>query len=340
MASPSSSVFRKRFVLNGPLKRWFPGHMVQGMKLMQQKMQHMDCVIEVHDARIPMSGRNPLLSEGLARARPHILLLNKKDLTDKTYSQTVEERLQNQGIDKIIWTKLNSAKAYESGFDLVLPAVMQAVRKSDRYNRSDRPEINVMVMGIPNVGKSCLINRMRTLCRRKGGQPAAVGATAGVTRTVMERIKVSTDPLVYVLDTPGILEPGFKNIDSYMRLALCSSMSDEVIGRQNIADYALFWLNRNQNYEYLSYFDLGVEPSDCIQEVLFKIAVKYNYILKYKDLAINKTVPRPDLLAAAGVFVKAFRDGAFGKVMLDGDILRRGTCYLTNTELPFVTDIK
>lgn len=335
----ASTAFRTRFRPDVPIMRWFPGHMVQGMRLMQKKLQNMDCVVEVHDARIPLSGRNPALWENFARARPHILLLNKKDLANGQFNEDVEASLRNQGIDEIIWTNLVAQQAYESGFKKVLPAVMKAVTNTDRYHRSDRPEVNVMVIGVPNVGKSCLINKVRSEFRKKG-RPAAVGASAGVTRAVQERIKWSADPLVYVLDTPGILEPRFKDVDSYMRLALCSSMSDETVGVQVIADYGLFWLNRNKVFDYLSYFDIGTEPTDRIEELLFRIAMKREMMIKYKNLVTKSMEKRPDLLGAASVFLKAFRTGAFGKVMLDMDRLKsRRFCVANGEALPFSVDL-
>lgn len=336
----ASSNFRKAFVLKAPLKKWFPGHMISGMRRMQNKLTEMDCLIEVHDARIPLSGRNPSLRETLLGAKPHILLLNKKDLVDDSFNEIVVSKLQHQGIDKTIYSNLLAERQGNSGFNQVLPTILDVVRRTDRYNRSDKPEINVMVIGIPNVGKSCLINKVRALYRSGKKAPAQVGGIAGVTRSVMERIKLSVDPLVYILDTPGILEPKVSNVEQYMKLALCSSLCDQVIGIEAIADYALFWLNKHRNFEYIKYFDLECDPSDCIEEILYRIAVKKSLLLKYKDLKERKVLNRPNLEAAASVFVKAFRIGEFGKVMLDTDLLKKKSVITSNDITPFAVDLK
>ena len=177
-----------------------------------------------------------------------------------------------------------------------------------------------MVTGIPNVGKSCLINRLRQNIMRKTGDPAAVGASAGVTRHV-QKVKIYESPKVYILDTPGILEPKVKNVEQYMKLALISCLKDEVIGIQTIADYALYWMNKNREEKYVKYFNLE-NPSDSIIEVLLQICTRKRLTQIYSDPVTRKQLPRPNLEAAAGVFVKAFRTGCFGKFVLDIDVLK------------------
>lgn len=97
------------------------------------------------------------------------------------------------------------------------------VKESNRLHRQDKEETNLLIVGIPNVGKSSLINTMRTAFTGKGGKPAAVASTPGFTRTVMEKIKISDNPKVYLYDTPGVLEPSIKEkgLETYLRCALC-----------------------------------------------------------------------------------------------------------------------
>ena len=313
--------FRSRFVLNTPLEKWFPGHMISGMREMQKRLSQVDCVIEVHDARIPLSGRNREFSEGMGVIKPHLLLLNKKDLADRRYDDAVQEALKSKGVNKVLWTNLSGkCTLKESNFESVLPSIIKLVTNSDRYNRADSTDITAMVTGIPNVGKSCLINRLRQNIMRKTGDPAAVGASAGVTRHV-QKVKVYESPKVYILDTPGILEPKVKNVEQYMKLALISCLKDEVIGIQAIADYALYWMNKNREEKYVKYFNLE-NPSDSIIEVLLQICTRKRLTQSYSDPVTRKQLPRPNLEAAAGVFVKAFRTGCFGRFVLDIDVLK------------------
>jgi len=103
-----------------------------------------------------------------------------------------------------------------------LPTIIDLIRKSDRFNREDFAGFNSMILGIPNVGKSTVINKLRNICLGVGGKATSTGAIAGVTRSVMERIKINANPPVYLYDTPGVLEPKLdKGLEATMRCALC-----------------------------------------------------------------------------------------------------------------------
>lgn len=146
---------------------------------------------------------------------------------------------------------------------------------------SDDSSYNLLVMGIPNVGKSTVINRLRNIYLNKPGKATKIGPTAGVTRAVLEKIKICDHPRkLYLYDSPGILEPSFKtkddneNYDAFFKCAAVGCMSDKVIGNELIADYILYWLNKNEKYQYMDYFGL-TSPSDNISEVLAHGAIKY-----------------------------------------------------------------
>jgi len=315
--------FRTKFLLKETLAKWFPGHMVKGMNILQKKLKHIDCILEVHDARIPLTGRNPEFRKHFTVAKPHILILNKVDLSDTSRKGEVDRHLQGQGINQVIYSNLKSGNPTESQYDKILTGIIKHVMLSDRYNRTDAPDINVAVIGIPNVGKSTLINRLRS-SSLKGvkGAPAKVGASAGVTRAVMEKIRICDQPRVYIYDTPGILEPraNVKDVEAYMKIGLVSCLSDDVVGTPNIADYALFWLNKHGIFSYVDYFGLK-EPSDSISDVLVQIAIKRNFIFQIKDLQTRKMIRRPNIQSAADAFLKSFRQGHLGRFLLDDDLL-------------------
>ena len=196
------------------------------MRQINKKLHRYDCIVEVHDARVPFTGRNTKFHRQLAELRPHILILNKVDLCDQSLNDAVVEKItKKERIEKVIYTNLRTSLQLDKDF---LPHIMRMIRKSERFQRTDRNEINLMVTGIPNVGKSTFINQISNLYTPGKGVVARKGAMPGVTRTVQERIKVSTNPLIYILDTPGILEPKFEDpVEDPLRLAACGEFHNK-----------------------------------------------------------------------------------------------------------------
>ncbi|XP_063231239.1 mitochondrial GTPase 1 [Bacillus rossius redtenbacheri] len=295
---------------------WFPGHMGKGMKQMQQQLKSVDCVIEVHDARIPASGRNPNFKHTVLGLKPHIVVLNKKDLIPEEVVPQVEKMFLQNGISNLLFTNCKSHMC--SGVKKVIPLATKLISSSQRYNRSEQKEFCMMVIGVPNVGKSSLINALRNRHLHKSNA-AHVGAVAGVTRSVQTRIKVGHQPLFYLLDTPGVLTPSVTDVESGMRLALCSCLPDHLVGEEMIADYLLYMLNREQNFTYVEY--LGLEqPTDVISQALVSLAQKLGRTQKIRSMEGGYAV-RYDLKSAAQNFVRAFRTGELGPMFLDRDKL-------------------
>lgn len=311
--------FRQSFkVVDKALLRWFPGHMGKGMKQMQQKLKSVDCIIEVHDARIPLSGRNPNFKYSISGLKPHILVLNKMDLADLSYKKIVEDKIrcEQNNISNIIYT--NCKDSLCPGVKKIVPVAMNLIKTSNRFNREANVDYRIMVIGVPNVGKSSLINSIRnTVLGRKSA--AHVGAVAGITRAVQNQIKVSHDPLIYVLDTPGVSSPIIKNVETGLKLALCATLQDHLVGEEIIADYLLYWFNKNKKFDYVSYLNCD-EPTDDVRIALAKAAIHRQASIKYKNFD-GAYIYRPDLQGMARNFLNAFRTGVFGKVLLDNDLL-------------------
>ncbi|KAJ8977962.1 hypothetical protein NQ317_008154 [Molorchus minor] len=309
--------FRSSFkVIDKDLLRWFPGHMGRGLKQMQQKLRSVDCIIEVHDARIPISGRNTDFQYTVSGIKPHILVLNKMDLISRKFINPVKDVLRKQ-YKNIIFTNCKNQKC--DGVRRIFPLAQELINKSDRYNRANEADYNIMIIGVPNVGKSSLVNALRVKHLGKGNA-SHVGAAPGITRSVLNKIKMCENPLFYMLDTPGILAPNVGNIEAGLKLALCATIEDHLVGEKIITDYLLYWLNKHQHFEYVSYFKLE-KPNDNILEVLSHISKMYNKTLKIRD-HLNQYVIKPDLDLAAKIMLRAFRDGSLGKIMLDEDVLR------------------
>lgn len=183
-------MMRKAFnVTNHEAINWFPGHMAKGLDQMQRKLKSVDCVIEVHDARIPLSGRNPLFENrlGLSTLKPHILVMNKMDLADPKQSKSVKQHYEKEGVKELIFT--NCKRPDSPGVKSIIRKLARVIKESERYHRSEETTYNALVIGIPNVGKSSLINALRSKHLRRS-KATRVGAQPGITQSVLEKIKV------------------------------------------------------------------------------------------------------------------------------------------------------
>ncbi|KAM8851928.1 mitochondrial ribosome-associated GTPase 1 [Synchiropus picturatus] len=293
---------------------WFPGHMAKGLKQMRASLKSVDCVIEIHDARIPFSGRNPVFQETL-NVKPHILILNKMDLADLSGKQKILKNLQRNGVKNVIFT--DCLKQRDENITKVVPMVLQVIENSMRFNRSETFDYCLMVIGVPNVGKSSFINSLRRT-NLKRGRASRVGAEPGITRAVLTKIQVCERPIIHLLDTPGVLPPKIESVETGMKLALCGTILDHLVGEDIIADYLLFSLNRLEQFGYVEKYNLE-EPSDNIQHVLKRIAVKLKKTQRVKAITGvgDITITVPNYTAAAYDFIRAFRRGELGQVMLD-----------------------
>uniref|UniRef100_A0A8B9GJ62 Mitochondrial ribosome associated GTPase 1 n=1 Tax=Amazona collaria TaxID=241587 RepID=A0A8B9GJ62_9PSIT len=193
---------------------------------MRASLRRADCLIEVHDAltvlnnaHIPLSGRNPILQEVLG-IRPHILVLNKMDLADPSRQPTVLERLKQQRCSHVVFTDCK----HDVNVKKIVPLVAKLVDNSPRYHRAESTEYSILVIGVPNVGKSSLINSLRRLHLKKG-KATPVGGDPGVTKAVLTRIQVCEKPLMYLVDTPGVLAPKLGDVETGMKLAVCGEVA-------------------------------------------------------------------------------------------------------------------
>uniref|UniRef100_A0A8C5V322 Mitochondrial GTPase 1 n=1 Tax=Microcebus murinus TaxID=30608 RepID=A0A8C5V322_MICMU len=259
--------WRENFSVHGrDVARWFPGHMAKGLKKMQSSLKLVDCIIEVHDARIPLSGRNPLFQDTLG-LKPHLLVLNKMDLADLTEQQKILQHLEGEGLKNVIFT--NCVK--DENVKQVIPVVTELIGNSCRYHRGE----------------------------------------------------VSERPLIFLLDTPGVLAPRIESVETGLKLALCGTVLDHLVGEETMADYLLYTLNRHRLFGYVQHYGLGA-PCDDIERVLKSVAVKLGKMQKVKVLTGtgDVNVIRPNYPEAARDFLRTFRRGQLGPVMLDLDVLR------------------
>ncbi|NXR30026.1 MTG1 GTPase, partial [Zosterops hypoxanthus] len=299
---------RERFDFGGrDVASWFPRHMAKGLRQMRLALRRADCLVE--RSHIPLSGRNPALQEALG-IRPHVLVMNKMDLADPR-RQPVSAGAGPGGGQR--WCHRQPCPCSLQ----VVPMVASLVAKGPRYHRAESSEHNILVIGVPNVGKSSLINSLRRLHLKKG-KATAVGGEPGVTKAVLSRIQVCEKPLMYLVDTPGVLPPRLGDVEMGMKLALCGAIRDHLVGEDVMADYLLYTLNKQQQFGYVQRYRLG-QPCDHIEALLKHVALTQGRTQRVKVLTgtgnVNMTML--NYPAAAYEFLRDFRAGRLGRVTLD-----------------------
>ncbi|KAK8822567.1 hypothetical protein WA577_005727 [Blastocystis sp. JDR] len=231
--------FRDSFIFTSDIV-WFPGHMTKALNTVKKLCHNVDMMVEVRDARIPISSVNQEIEKSL-RNKPRLILLHRCDLITKQ-QQLAELRYFQQRNERVLLTSVKTG----TNMNAIIPSLL-AVRQS----RFTSVGSYFAVMGIPNVGKSSIIRSIQksTTSFRKNSSPN-VGAIPGVTKRVAST-KVHVQPDVYMIDTPGIFLPEVKDPEVGMKLALCGSVKDSIVGEDEIADYLLFTLNHKGNFSYV-----------------------------------------------------------------------------------------
>ena len=201
---------------------WYPGHMAKAKREMERMIKVSDVAVEIVDARAPLSTRNPDLDKMLG-AKPRVIILNKEDLADNNLTRAWQQYFSDRG-----WNAVSFCAKKQGGREKLLHAIQRAAQPLiDRWAQKGANKIvRVMVSGIPNVGKSSIINCL------SGGQRAKTGATPGVTRG---KQWVRLSPTLELLDTPGILWPKLEHEQGAKRLAFLNAIRDEVLEQEEIA---------------------------------------------------------------------------------------------------------
>ncbi|MDF2568209.1 MAG: ribosome biosis GTP-binding protein YlqF [Oscillospiraceae bacterium] len=210
--------------------QWFPGHMAKTRRLIKESLPQVDIIVEITDSRIPKSSRNPELDKWVEN-KPRIIVLNKCDAADNRITNEWIEYYKSQGIGALA-TDCKSGKGVKSFLPLVRSVLSELIERRKRKGMVGRP-IRMMIVGIPNVGKSSFINRMANSKRAK------VEDRPGVTRG---RQWVSIDRDMDLLDMPGVLWPKFDDQSVGEKLAFTGAIKDDVIDIELLAMRLLWWL--------------------------------------------------------------------------------------------------
>lgn len=274
--------------------QWYPGHMTKARRMMEENIKLIDLVIEVVDARIPMSSRNPDI-DNLAKNKARLILLNKSDLSDERLNAAWIEYFKSQGFFVL---KINSRTG--AGIKQINATVAESCKEKIERDKKkgimNRP-VRAMVVGIPNVGKSTFINSYAgKACAKTGNKP---GVTKG-------KQWVRLNKNIELLDTPGILWPKFDNQEVGKRLAMIGSMNDEVIHLDELAldtiKYIMQAYPNNLNERY------GVDENQEALQIMEEIAAKRGCLKRGGMVDYEK---------AALIIMDDYRSGRLGRITLE-----------------------
>lgn len=274
--------------------QWYPGHMTKAKRMMQENIKLIDLVIELVDARIPMSSRNPDIDE-LGKNKARLILLNKSDLADEKQTERWVEFFKKKGYSVV---KVNSRKGggIKSIHGVIQEACKEKIERDRKRGILNRP-VRAMVVGIPNVGKSTFINALAgKACAKTGNKP---GVTKG-----KQWIRLNKN--VELLDTPGILWPKFEDQTVGLKLAFIGSIKDEIMNLEELAAELIHFLT--DYYKGILNEKYGIEEVGDPYVCLSEIAKNRHCLVKGNEL---------DTLKAANLLLDDFRNGRLGSITLE-----------------------
>lgn len=269
---------------------WYPGHMKKTRDLIQENLKLVDIVCELLDARIPVSSRNPDIKK-LAGNKPMITILNKSDLADEEETKLWAKKLSENG-ERVLVLNSNSGEGVKKFYSL-----LEQTRDEKNKDAVRKKSLRLMIVGIPNVGKSSLINRL------SGSKAAKAGNKPGVTRG-KQWINLGSD--IMLLDTPGILWPKFDDKVG-LNLAFCGSIRDEIMDLDSLG-LELIGRLCSSYPEYMKQRYKLDEISEAPLENMEAIALKRGFILAGK---------RIDYTRCARTVIDEFRAGTIGRISLE-----------------------
>ena len=274
--------------------QWYPGHMTKAKRMMLEDIKLIDLVIELIDARVPTSSRNPDIDE-IAKGKSRLAVLNKSDLADPRKNDGWLKYYQNKGTPALLVDSRN-----RTGFAPIGKAIEEACRVKIERDRKrgiiNRP-VRAMVVGIPNVGKSTFINSM---CKKAS---AKTGNKPGVTKG---KQWINLNKNVELLDTPGILWPRFDNELTGMHLAFIGSINDEIVDEVELAMELMNYLKKS--YAGVLFNRYEVDESKETPVILNDIAINRGCLKKGNETDYSK---------AANILLDDFRSGKLGRISIE-----------------------
>mgnify|MGYP005764756577 FL=1 len=274
--------------------QWYPGHMTKAKRQMQEDLKLIDLIIELVDARVPISSRNPDI-DSLGQNKARLILLNKADLADERQNEAWKECFQNRGFH-VVKVDSRSGAGMKQVHAMIQEACRDKIERDKKRGIKNRP-VRAMVAGIPNVGKSTFINSFAgKACTKTGNKP-------GVTRG-KQWIRLNKN--VELLDTPGILWPKFEDQKVGERLACIGSIKDDLLNMEELALILITYLK--ERYPGVLEKRYGVSEGGEALAVMEEIAKVRGCVKKGDELDYAKT---------AGIIFDDFRSGKTGRITLE-----------------------
>lgn len=280
--------------------QWYPGHMSKAKKMMEENIKLIDVIIELVDARVPFSSKNPDIDK-LSNNKSRVIILNKFDLADDKSTKEWYDYYNEKGFHVI---KINSKKGQGMNQvkDIVMKACAAKIERDRKKGIINRP-VRAMVVGIPNVGKSTFINSF------VGRASTKTGNKPGVTKG-KQWIRLNKN--IELLDTPGILWPKFEDQTIGLNLAFIGSINDSIIELTELALHLILFLYKNYKEAFINRYN--IDPDEEIFDlrsagkILEQIAINRNFLQKGAT---------PDVEKAANILLDEFRNGILGKITLE-----------------------
>lgn len=276
--------------------QWFPGHMTKAKRMMESQVKLVDVVVEMLDARIPRSSTNPLLLNVIGN-KPKIIALNKTDMADPVLTEEWIAKLKNSGfpVCKVDCSTGKGVKALVAAVQLAAKPIIDKWVKKGLRSRN----VRVMIVGVPNVGKSTLINRL------VGRNKVVAADRPGVTRG-QQWVTIAKG--LELLDTPGVLWPKFEDPEVGFCLACTGAVKEEVYDRQDAVELLAECMRDRYPEALKSHFKIDFEAHEGIDSILAKIAIARGCIKAGGLLDIDKVYQ---------LVLREFRSGKMGKFTLD-----------------------
>lgn len=280
--------------------QWYPGHMAKAKRMMQENIKLIDVIIELVDARIPLSSKNPDI-DSLANGKSRVILLNKYDMADPKLTSAWRNYFEGKGYHVALVNSKNGTGVKQVK-DIVFKACEAKIERDRKKGILNRP-IRAMVVGIPNVGKSTFINSF------VGKASAKTGNKPGVTKG-KQWIRLNNN--IELLDTPGILWPKFEDQIVGLRLAFIGSINDNIINFTDMAMQLIMFLSKHYPDALVKRFEIAetgeIEDAKSCARVLEQIAIKRSCLIKGGE---------PDMDRAALLLIDDLRSLKLGNITLE-----------------------
>lgn len=277
--------------------QWFPGHMAKTRRAIASNLKLVDAVAEIVDARVPLSSRNPEMDR-LTAGKPRIILLNKCDLADEKATQKWISYFGNMGVTALA-VDCKSGKGIKSFIPAVKTKTLKDIMEKRQKNGMANAPVRLMIVGIPNVGKSSLINRLA------GSKRTKVEDRPGVTR-VKQWVKLGNN--IELLDMPGVLWPKFEDQSVAIKLAFTGAVSDDILDIETLAMKLLVFLKENYPQSLVERYKIEYSDDETGLDILEKIGRKRGMMISGGEINTER---------AAITALDEFRSAKLGRITLE-----------------------